>query len=94
MEIKTVFGQNGITSIDTYFECVRYIKHGKDTELSIKVAGPDFYDNEMFMETYEKENIMKTFQQDDEPINSLDSLNGCSLMAFYQDAKLIGFQRR
>jgi hypothetical protein len=108
MEIKTVFGQNDITSIDTYFEYVKLIKHerdfrhGSDYYLDIKVAGPSFYDNNMRMETYDEEKILNTFtpglnlEEDESDLlnDLLDSLGGHPLTAFYQDARLIGFQKR
>ena len=106
-ERKKVFGQNNITSIDTYFE---YVKRGRDNQLDIKVAGPDYYDNEMFLEGYDEEELLQTFQPpaykdratgkmktydpNPIPVKSIDDLGGHSITAFYQEAKLIGFQRR
>lgn len=104
MERKRVFGQNEIYTLQTYLE---YVREGRD-QLEIKVAGPDYYDNEMTLELFEEEELLKAFQPptyvdratgetkqlgDHEPVISLENLGGHSCMAFYQEAKLIGFHR-
>jgi len=96
MEIKTVFGQNGITSIDTYFEYVKIVNNGCYQQLEVKVAGPNFYHNEMALEL--DEGLLEAFQPlqvgDHEKVERLEDLGGHSIIAFYQEARLIGFQRR
>jgi hypothetical protein len=90
---QRIFGQNEIYSIQTYFE---YVRRGRDNQLDVKVAGPDYYDNEMVLEGFVEEGLLLAFQpvsEDHEKVESLDNLGGHSLFAFYQDAKLIGFQR-
>lgn len=95
VEIKKVYGQNGITSVDTYFESVRKVNHVSYSDIEIKVAGPDFYDNQMNLETYEEDELLSEFVGNrDDPVVILEDLGGHSIRAFYQDARLIGFQRR
>lgn len=107
LPLVKVFGQNNIVSLDTYFE---YVKKGRDNQLEIKVSGPDYYDNEMVMEGYDEKELLKAFQPSGymdrdtgkmktcepnaSPVKTIDDLGGHSVTAFYQEAKLIGFQRR
>jgi hypothetical protein len=94
VDTKIVFGQNDISSLDTYFE---YVKKGRDNQLDIRVAGPEYFDNNMAIEGYEEEGLLKAFQptaEYHEKVVTINDLAGHSLTAFYQEARLIGFQRR
>lgn len=96
MEVNTkrVFGQNNVSSLDTYFE---YVKKGRDNQLDIRVAGPKYFDNDITIECHEEEDLLRAFQpmaEYNEKVVTIADLAGHSLTAFYQEAKLIGFQRR
>ena len=86
---KRVFGQNEIYSLQTYFE---YVRRGRDDGLDIKVAGPSYYNNQMFLEGFEEEELLKIFSNGI-LITKVEELTGCSCIAFYQYAEIIGFQR-
>lgn len=91
---KKVFGQIHVSSLDTYFESVRREKD----RLDIKVAGPDYYENDMVIELLDEEELLRTFQPKKtysyRDLKSIEDLSGYSITAFYQAGILIGFQRR
>lgn len=95
VEVRRVFGQEQVTSVDSYLESVRRDESKK--ELVILVAGPEHYYNEMNLDGLEEDCLIRAFQPvstDHEKVTCLDNLGGHSVTAFYQAGILIGFNRR